>query len=96
MPIVIPFLKSPCSLVLMAPSYMPKNEWIINTSHHKQARKNFSASTPIVFQLQQKVSLGGFIGGHTVDPMEQAQEHGKFGKNVIQKSYLLLVCDGLY
>ena len=49
MPIVIPIWKALGSPVLLAPRYRPKNKWVINTSHHKEAKTNFSVSTPIFF-----------------------------------------------
>ena len=49
MPVVIPFRKALGSPVPMAPRYRPKNQWVINTSHHKQAKTNFSVPTPIFF-----------------------------------------------
>ena len=41
MPIVIPFWKALGSPVLLASRYRSKNQWVINTSHHKQEKITF-------------------------------------------------------
>ena len=75
MPIVIQLRKALGSPVLMAPWYRPKNQWLNNTSHHKQEKITFLCQLQFFFQPWHKVSQDGCIRGHMVYPIERALEH---------------------
>ena len=66
LPIVIPFRKAPCSSILMAHRHRPKNQWVINRSHYKQAKITFLYQLQFFFWPWHKVSHGGRIEGHMV------------------------------